>query len=356
MYKKVGSANIVYGELPQGCKLCLRGAKAVLFVTGLCPRRCFYCPLGFDRRFRDIQFINERPIAKEDDIIEEMMMMDARGTGITGGEPLLVLERTIKYIRLIKNTFGEEHHIHMYTSETRGSVNRIIRLFEEGLDELRMHPYILGKVNFEFIEEVAKNKPERARVGIEIPALPGEESRIKKLILKLDKIGIDFINLNELEFTETNSYSLMARGYSLRSDSYTAAEGSRETALNVLKWASCKNINMTVHFCSALSKDKVQTKLRYFRRGINMVKPYEKLTDEGTILYLSVKFKTHRDAEAFIRQLKLPRSLFKVENKRVYTSIDLIDEVKKAKNIVKAEVMELSATYHRQVMGITPLL
>ncbi|MFP3348773.1 MAG: radical SAM protein, partial [Thermoproteus sp.] len=37
--------NIHSGPLAKGCDMCLVGAKAVIFITGLCRYRCFYCPV-----------------------------------------------------------------------------------------------------------------------------------------------------------------------------------------------------------------------------------------------------------------------------------------------------------------------
>ncbi|HRZ19884.1 MAG TPA: radical SAM protein, partial [Methanofastidiosum sp.] len=44
---KITDANSYYtGKLSKGCKLCIKGRKSVLFVTGLCGVNCYYCPLS----------------------------------------------------------------------------------------------------------------------------------------------------------------------------------------------------------------------------------------------------------------------------------------------------------------------
>ena len=127
------------GYLPEGCRLCQKGAKMVLFVTGVCGRGCFYCPLSDDRKEKPVSFANERRIFSDDDVIDEAREMDALGTGITGGEPLSDTETTLRYIRLLKTTFGPEHHIHLYTS--RAADDRTLELLSQaGLDEIRFHP------------------------------------------------------------------------------------------------------------------------------------------------------------------------------------------------------------------------
>lgn len=125
--------------LTDGCLCCREGAKMVLFVTGLCHKDCFFCPLSEDRKNRDVVFANERAVLSDGDVLEEARSMDAKGTGITGGEPLLELEKTVHFIRLLKNEFGKEHHIHLYTS-TAPTEAFLKELADAGLDEIRFHP------------------------------------------------------------------------------------------------------------------------------------------------------------------------------------------------------------------------
>ena len=85
------------GSLPKGCQYCVKGEKLVIFITGKCPRSCYFCPVSDQKYQNDVQFANERPVKDFNDIIEEAREMDALGAGITGGDPLEKLERTCEY-------------------------------------------------------------------------------------------------------------------------------------------------------------------------------------------------------------------------------------------------------------------
>lgn len=56
--------SIIYNDLPTGCKLCLMGLKSILFITGLCNVKCFYCPVSRERIGRDVIYINDKIINK----------------------------------------------------------------------------------------------------------------------------------------------------------------------------------------------------------------------------------------------------------------------------------------------------
>ena len=144
-------------ELATGCKLCQKGAKLVLLVTGLCNAGCFYCPLSEKKKGKDVIYADEKLVKSNEDILEEAELIEAEGTGITGGDPLVTIEKTIEMIHLLKDYFGEKHHIHLYTATL--SSEKVKRLEEAGLDEIRFHPPSIywEKIEKTNLKEIAKN-------------------------------------------------------------------------------------------------------------------------------------------------------------------------------------------------------
>jgi len=279
--RKLYTGNVVYGELPEGCKLCLRGLKTVVFVTGLCPRDCFYCPLSAERRGHDVFFVNERPSRGIEDVIAEIASCGSRGMGVTGGDPLAKLDRTLAVIEAAKGFYGKNFHIHLYTSGKTLTHSVLRKLEEAGLDELRLHP---DPRDVERVLEVLEKGQPQFKVGFEIPVLPGT---VKETLEFLEIVSqcecVSFVNMNELEFSESNSESLKARGYKLSND-WRSAEGSRETAIRVLEEAEKRGLRLSLHFCPALSKDRYQVRLRLYKRGVLSAMPHELVSDGGTIL------------------------------------------------------------------------
>ena len=85
----------------------------VLLITGRCSTGCFYCPLSLEKKGRDVLYANERKCTTDEEVLDEARMIGAEGTGITGGDPVQSIERTLHFIRLLKGEFGERHHIHL---------------------------------------------------------------------------------------------------------------------------------------------------------------------------------------------------------------------------------------------------
>jgi len=257
----------------------MKGAKLVLFVTGKCPKECYYCPISEERCNRDVIFANEVEVSDVEQAITEAKMINATGMGITGGEPLLELTRTINFIRTFKRVFGKTFHIHLYTGFEPVPLEAVKQLLDAGLDELRLHRFDIG----EDYKELQKLMKGRASLGIEIPIIPGMLEQLKDMFRQLNDIGIDFVNLNEMEFTAFNAPQLRTRGFQLDSDTIASVQKSETEALKLLEWAA-KETTMNIHYCPLSLKDGTQLRNRFKRRAKNIVKPFERISKEGLLV------------------------------------------------------------------------
>ncbi len=299
--------------IPKGCHFCLKGAKTVLFLNGLCqkPNQCsWYCPISMERRNTDITFANEIQIMRKEDLIEENKKINAKGMSITGGDPLLDtnIENTINFIKFVKNIEGDKFHIHLYTNGINFDRAIALKLANAGLDELRFHP---SKENWRNIEEALNLG---MSVGAEVPVIPDKKSMrdLEEFILYLDRIGVEFINLNEFEFCVPNSKSLKEKGYTLKAGTIASVENSKEMAMDLLEKLASKT-SIKLHFCSTRAKDHFQLKNRYLRRAKVIKLPYEEITPEGLLLFAQIDG-SEEDLVKFYNSVK---SNFKISEKLI---------------------------------------
>jgi uncharacterized protein len=245
----------------------------VLFVTGVCNRSCWYCPLSSERRNQDVIFANDREIHDLSDILAEAELMSALGTGITGGEPLLVLDRVIECCSLLKERFGREHQIHLYTgiAPSRETLQQMAGL----VDEIRFHPpeeLWSCILDTSYANAARQAKELGFDVGIEIPSLKGSEHLIPALPL------LDFLNINELEWGETSAEEMRCRGLTLSDGLHNAVKQSQ-------RWAIPLRRQKKVHWCTSAFKDAVQLRERLKRIARNTARPFDEVTADGTVIY-----------------------------------------------------------------------
>ena len=319
----------VYGRLAKGCRICGKGAKLVLFATGTCPFNCFYCPISEARRGKERAFANERPILKDEDLLEEARIMDALGAGITGGDPLSS-GRTAHYIKLLKQNFSN-FHIHLYTR--MNDPKKLSSVFEAGVDEIRFH-FTDPRPALDF----------SWKVGAEVPVIPGWEASLKNYILFLNDLGIEFINLNELEFSESNYLALRKRGFKPKSELSYGVKGSEELALKLIRWSQDEGLGISVHYCSSETKIAVQLKERYRRSARNIAKPFEVVTEEGTIVVGITDFSP--STEEFLKKRGFK---YEVVGDQIRTSPEAVEL------IGKGRLVEYWPTFDRKVVEVTPL-
>ncbi len=267
------------GKFPKGCAHCVKGEKLVLFVTGVCPRRCYFCPVSDEKYQKDVIFANERSVNDFNDILMEAQAMDARGAGITGGDPLSRLGRTVAYIKSLKEKFGKGFHIHLYTSLNLVSEKSLKKLYSAGLDEIRFHLDLDSKSLWGKIKSARKFGWD---VGVELPVITLKEKELKEAIdYVADKI--DFLNLNELEAADNLHSDLKKLGLRTKGDLSYAIKGSLEAGIRLIDYCQSKGYKIPVHVCTAKLKDAIQLSRRIKRQAKIVKRDFDIMDEEGLL-------------------------------------------------------------------------
>lgn len=314
------------GILAKGCRLCVQGKKSVLFLTGLCAKHCYFCPISDKKKDKDVVYINEWPTKKKKNLLKEVQLCNSKGVGITGGDPLVKVDRCVKFIKFLKKKFGKKFHIHLYTPLNLVNEKNLGKLYNAGLDEIRFHPDLDNDFNWDMVSLARKYDWD---VGVEIPSIPGKEKETKRLI-DFIKGKIDFLNINELEISDTNVQSLVELGFKAKDKISYGVKGSEKLALKLLKYCDGKIKN--VHYCTTKLKDRVQLRKRIMLRAKNVKKDYDLVTEDGMLFRGAIFCKKPKKVmKELMKEYDIPKNLieFDKKNNRILTASWILDELKK---------------------------
>ena len=332
-------------EDTEGCIQCQMGSKLVLFITGHCHWMCDYCPLSENRREIDWMFANERRVDIGDwqAVIEEARAMNATGAGITGGDPVMARDRVLEACKILKNEFGNDFHLHMYTS-IPFKAEWANDFAEAGLDEIRFH--FLDMESQKYTQTMAACVESGMLTGVEIPCEPDKENELMELLETMRDMPVQFLNLNELEITVGNHDNMEVRGFNLSDEITAGAAGSGELATRMRDRVMAASIGAAdpedgavrepypyhLKFCTATYKDSGQLRRRFIRRGEHTISPHEILTEDGTLLFGAVDC-SREDSEEWIEEIHtetgLPRRfmLYDSENERIELPLSMAEEL-----------------------------
>lgn len=267
--------------LSKGCQLCGQGEWSCLFITGKCNANCFYCPTSQDQD--GIPSTQLTSFENPEDYVAYLKYFDFKGASLSGGEPLLVFERTLNYIQTIKNELGEEIYLWMYTNGLLGSKEIYQRLTKAGIDEIRFDIGATG-YNLKYIQLASGIVP---NITVEIPAVPEDLEKIKQTIPELVKLGVTNLNLHQLRLTNYNAPKLLKRNYTyLHGEQATVLE-SELTALKIIEYVVDHNLNIGVNYCAFNFKNRFQK--AGFRRKIasKYIDTNAQLTENGYLRSIS---------------------------------------------------------------------
>lgn len=272
----------VYGKLSPGCQICGQGDWSCLFINGKCNCRCFYCPTV--QNDISVPTTNRIPFTRTIDYADYIDHFDFKGASISGGEPLLTFDRSLNYIKSVRQKMGDNIHLWLYTNGTLLSDDYISRLRDAGLNEIRFD-ISAANYNLDKIKLAAGKIP---HITVEIPAIPEDQIRLKELIPMMNDVGVNYLNLHQLRLTPFNQAHLKQRPYTfLHGEKVTVLE-SELMVLSLLKDAVEQKWAININYCSFIYKNRFQRAATRKRNARFILKGHESVTENGFIRSLSV--------------------------------------------------------------------
>lgn len=268
-------------RLSKGCQLCGQGEWSCLFVTGKCNAKCFYCPTSQDQD--GIPSTQLTSFDNPEDYVAYLKYFGFKGASLSGGEPLLVFERTLNYIQTIRKELGDEIYLWMYTNGLLGSEEIYQKLADAGIDEVRFDIGATG-YNLKYIQLASGIIP---NLTVEIPAVPEDFEKIKQAIPELIKLDVTNLNLHQLRLTNYNAPRLLKRDYTyLHGEQATVLE-SELTALKIIEYIAENKLDIGLNYCAFNFKNRFQK--AGFRRKIasKFLDHNTQLTENGYIRNIS---------------------------------------------------------------------
>ncbi len=298
-------------HISPGCSLCGQGKWSCLFITGKCNAACFYCPaLQKADHLPTTQGLTfKNPLA----YAEYINYFGFQGVAFSGGEPLLVKDRTLAYLKVLRDSCSPELYIWMYTNGILADKTIFKDLGRAGLNEVR---FDIGANGFK-LDRVYNAIDAIKNITIEIPAVPEEAERLKKMLPEMIKAGVTNLNLHQMRLTPYNAAKLAKKGYRFIAAERPIVLESELAALEIMNYTREKGLPIGINYCSfffkyrfqksgfrniihtKLAPDTRQTECNYIRNINNGTVSYENylFADEGKLPLsphkLELKYKTY---------------------------------------------------------------
>jgi pyruvate formate-lyase activating enzyme-like uncharacterized protein len=264
-------------NISPGCRLCGEGAWSCLFINNLCNAGCFFCPARQDNP--DEPGTSTLTFSSPKDYADYLEEFNFTGASISGGEPLLTLDKTVSFVKHIKERLGKRIYLWLYTNGTLVTEEKLGMLADAGLNEIRFNitatGYDLAKARM--ASRIIEN------VTVEIPAIPEDYETMKAKISEMADTGISFLNLHQIRCTKHNGKQLSEHGYTFLHGPQIGILESELTALKLLRYALAEDINLGVNYCSLIYRHRFQTRSSRARWAPLMTKPFEEVTKAGMI-------------------------------------------------------------------------
>ncbi len=270
-------------QLSPGCQLCAQGSWSCLFINGKCNCNCFYCPSKQDEIGLPITNSITFPAVKE--YIRYLEYFNFKGVSISGGEPLLSFDKTLHFLKKIKSHFGNKIYFWLYTNSTLLTVDKIKKLSNAGLDEIRIDA---GAVNYS-LKKAKLAVGLIPKITVETPAVPEDIKKLKLLCHQMADYGFNFLNLHQLRLTPYNFSKFSKRNYTYIHGPKVCILESEFTALQIIQYTKQQKLKLPVNYCSFAFKNRFQLVGARKRYAHEIKQSFDSVTENAYIRNLQIK-------------------------------------------------------------------
>lgn len=283
-------------RLSPGCKLCGEGEWSCLFITGRCNANCFYCPAPQD--------MDDLPTAQKLEFEDPLKYVDFinhfgfKGCSFSGGEPLLVFDRTLHFLKTIRQHCSPDLYIWMYTNGILAEEAKFKALADSGINEVR---FDIGATDYH-LKGLRKASQIIPNLTVEIPAVPEELMRLKEVIPQLIDAGVTNLNLHQLRLTDYNVTKLSQHDYTYLHGEHPTVLESELTALEIIRFVDEQGLDIGVNYCNFQYKNRFQKAGYRSKVASRVVGTREIVTENGFVrkLYIPLDRSVTPTTNAFV--------------------------------------------------------
>jgi pyruvate formate-lyase activating enzyme-like uncharacterized protein len=256
-------------RLPPGCRGCLAGKGTNAYVTGKCTRDCFFC---FNQKPRvDELVVHGIRLAEPEEAPDVVRRYRLRSVGVSGGEPTLRPERLLRLVRALR-TLPDRVRIDLYTNGDRLTDGLLAQLKDAGLDAIRFN-LVAREFDTEPLERALRYFDE---VAVEVPVIPDRLPEMEDMVLRLDALGVPFLNIHELFACRENSMRVVEKGYRSGGEVgdgllWEPVDRADEAALSLLLFALRRTARLSTYYCSCRTQQDISRRGMRRRLRLNAI-------------------------------------------------------------------------------------
>jgi uncharacterized protein len=267
-------------KLSKGCQLCLKGKWLCIFLTYQCNARCHFCHAPF----KDDRIHSAFGSTKEE-ILSYLNKSDFEGISFSGGDPFVVFNRLMEWLIYFRKHFPD-YYYWVYTNGIDVNYRKMELLAAAGMNEIRFNIAATGYLSEKIWGCIESARELFPYVTVEIPSINEDYRLLEAALSKLEKTGVDYLNLHDYILSESDlrsqneQYGIFVLNKIIK---IRYALSSVNRTKNILNSAHENSYHFQINHCS-LEQKELQMTMRRIQMGKVFNNPeYDFLMTDGTI-------------------------------------------------------------------------